>query len=524
MDVVYHPNDDKAFTDPEWGAVTAKALMDKGADVIFGCGGVTGNGAEVAAAQAGRYAIGVDVDQYYTLPEAAPRLLTSAMKDITPEVLDQIRAARNGTFTGGYLLGGAAYAPYHDLDQQVPEEVKKWMEEVSNGLRTGAIHTDLASANTCKGDPLGCLTIKPGEPIHIAYMLVVGGPNQTLGIDSRNGVEIAIDDLGGRILGHDILLDGQDSGCSTDGGKAAASKLAADPKIVGVIGPSCSTEVRGGMPILTKAGLVAISPSSTSPELTEPGNKNHFPGYLRTAHNDNVQGAKAAEYAYNVLGIRTAATVQDGSVYAMDLQQVFADNFIKLGGSISAQVAVSPDQTDMSMVLAKIAQGKPDLIYLPIFLPAGPSFVMQARTTPGLENVKLMGADGLFSPDVPKTAGAAVNGFMVSSPQVTGSTYEAFIKKYQARYGTPPVSIFHAHAYDAFMLLKAAIERSALVDADGTLHIGRQALRDALYGMQNYHGLTGLLSCTPNGDCANPTIGIYEYQNDTYPPILIYPR
>jgi basic membrane lipoprotein Med (substrate-binding protein (PBP1-ABC) superfamily)/tRNA A-37 threonylcarbamoyl transferase component Bud32 len=524
VDVVYHPNNDKAFTDPDWGAGTAKAFMDKGADVIFGCGGDTGNGAVITAAQAGRYAIGVDVDQYYTLPEAAPRLLSSAMKDITPSVLNQIKAVRNGTFTGGSVLGTAAYAPYHDLDSQVPPEVKAWMEDVVMGLQAGKIHTNLGSAGSCKSDRLGCITIKPGEPIHIAYALVVSGPNQTLGVDARNGVEIAIDDLGGKIVSHDILFDGVDSGCSTDGGMAAASKLAADPTIVGVIGPSCSSETRAGMSLLSKAGFSVISPSNTAPDLTEPGNPRNYPGFLRTAHNDIVQGAAAAEYAYNVLGLRKAATIQDGSLYADQLQQIFADNFTKLGGKITAQLKVDPNQTDMSAVLAKIAQGKPELIYLPIFQPAGPLIIMQAKNTPGLEKVTLMGADGLFSPDVIQTAGQAANGFMVSSPFISGSAYDAFLKKYQAKYGEQPISIFHAHSYDALMLLKAAIERVALVDSDGTLHIGRQALRDALYATLNYHGITGILSCTPTGDCARAVIGIYEYRDGKYPPALIYPK
>jgi basic membrane lipoprotein Med (substrate-binding protein (PBP1-ABC) superfamily)/tRNA A-37 threonylcarbamoyl transferase component Bud32 len=524
VDVVYHPNTDQAFLDPDWGAATAKALMEKGADVIFGCGGNTGNGAVTAAAQAGRYAIGVDVDQYYLLPAAAPRLLSSAMKDIAPSVLNQINSARNGTFTGGYVLGGAAYAPYHDLDGQVPPEVKTWMEDVSKGLQAGAIRTNLAPTGSCKDDPLGCITIRPGDPLHIAYALVVSGPNQTLGVDARNGVEIAIDDLGGKILGHDILFDGVDTGCNADVGKAAAAQLAADPTIVGVIGPSCSSEARAGISLLSKAGFSVISPSNTAPDLTEPGNPRNYPGFLRTAHNDIVQGAATAEFAYNVLGVRKAATIQDGSIYAVQLQQIFADDFTKLGGEITSQNQVAPDQTDMSTLLDRISHGQPELIYMPIFQPAGPLIIMQARNMPGFEKVALMGADGLFSPDVIQTAGQAANGFMVSSPFISGSAYDALVKKYQAKYGQQPISIFHAHAYDALMMLKAAIERVALVDPDGTLHIGRQALRDALHATLNYHGITGLLSCTPTGDCARPVIGIYEYQNGKYPPALIYPK
>ena len=59
-------------------------------------------------------------------------------------------------------------------------------------------------------DPLGCVTLDPDDPIHIAYALVISGPASSLGIDSRNGIEIAIDDSGGKILGHDILLTAQE--------------------------------------------------------------------------------------------------------------------------------------------------------------------------------------------------------------------------------------------------------------------------------------------------------------------------
>jgi branched-chain amino acid transport system substrate-binding protein len=372
-------------------------------------------------------------------------------------------------------------------------------------------------------DAIGCVTIKPGEPIHIAYGLVVAGPNETLGIDSRNGVEIAIDDAGGKILDHDIKFDGQDTGCSAETGQAAATKLAADPTIVAVIGTSCSSEARVGEPLLSQAGFVTVSPSNTAPDLTEPGDPNNYPGYLRTAHNDKVQGAKAAEYVFNELGIKTAATINDGSLYADKLQQVFAENFKQLGGTITAQLAVDPNGSDFSSVLADIASGKPELIYLPIFQPAGPLIIQQAKKTPGLENVKLMGADGLFSPDVVTSAGDDVEGFMVSSPLVTGDAYNTFVEKYKAKFGKDPISIFHAHAYDAFNMVKAAIEKVAVQQSDGTIIIPRQALRDAMYGTKDFQGLTGVLSCTPTGDCANPTIGIYEYHKGEYPPTLIFP-
>ena len=141
--VVYHSNDDKAFTDPEWGAETAGSMMDQGADVIFGCGSVTGNGAIITAAQADAYVIGVDSDQYLTLPDAAPRMLSSAMKLITPGVFDLIKLSREGAFPSGNYYGNVSYAPFHDLENEVPADVKAEMEKINAGLLDGSIETNV---------------------------------------------------------------------------------------------------------------------------------------------------------------------------------------------------------------------------------------------------------------------------------------------------------------------------------------------------------------------------------------------
>jgi len=144
--VVYHSDVgfDKTFTDPEWGAQTAKSMMDDGADAIFGCGGKTGNGAITAAAQAGKYAIGVDSDQYLTLPEAAPMMLSSAMKLIVPGVFDVIKGIKEGNFVNGNVTGDAGYAPYHDLDAKVPAEVKAAMDKLNADLLSGAVTTNVS--------------------------------------------------------------------------------------------------------------------------------------------------------------------------------------------------------------------------------------------------------------------------------------------------------------------------------------------------------------------------------------------
>lgn len=148
VNVVYH-NDvgfDKTFTDPEWGKTTAISMIDKGVDVVFGAGGKTGNGALLGAAEKGVYAIGVDTDQYYTVPEAQKVLLSSAMKLLTPGTFELIKMAKEGNFPSGNYLGKGGYAPYHDLDSQVPAEVKAKMEEIDKALKDGSLQTGVSPA------------------------------------------------------------------------------------------------------------------------------------------------------------------------------------------------------------------------------------------------------------------------------------------------------------------------------------------------------------------------------------------
>lgn len=360
-------------------------------------------------------------------------------------------------------------------------------------------------------DPIGVVKLRPGEPVHIAFWFVIAGPDASLGIDTQRGVEIAVEDFGNNIKGWPIKITGQDTGCNAEGGQAAATKLAADPTVVAAIGSNCSSEAKPGAPILWKAGIPTVSPSNTAPYLTDPNRGPDYDGYLRTCHNDKVQGAVAAQFAFNQLKVKNAATVHDGSVYAEQLAQVFAETFKKMGGNITSMEAVSPTDTDMRPVLTKIATGKPELIYYPIFIASGGHITRQSKEVAGLEKIKLMGADGIFSPDFYKAAGDAAIGMYHSSPDFSAFAggYKAFLETHQKKYGEKPLAPFHAHAYDATMLVLNAINKVAVKGSDGNLYIGRKALRDAMYATKDMKGLTGTISCDQYGDCADPRIAVY---------------
>lgn len=150
-EITYH-NDvglDETFTDPTWGTTAANLLVDSGADIIFGVGGKTGSSAIVAAVMRNAFGIGADIDEFYTLPVAAPHLYTSVVKLIAPAVTGLIFTAReaqnqSSVFPAGNYVGQIGLAPYHDLDSSIPDEVKLRMSDLVIALQSGEIHTGVA--------------------------------------------------------------------------------------------------------------------------------------------------------------------------------------------------------------------------------------------------------------------------------------------------------------------------------------------------------------------------------------------
>jgi basic membrane protein A len=143
---VYHPPADNGFGDPVWGAAEAKKQLAQGADIIFGAGGGTGNGAliEIAKAEgAGTtvFCIGVDTDQWFTVPEAQPCLITSAVKGLTEGTTDLVKKAFDGSIAGGNFVGSAGIADYHDFASVVPMDVQEKVAGVVAGLKDGSIKT-----------------------------------------------------------------------------------------------------------------------------------------------------------------------------------------------------------------------------------------------------------------------------------------------------------------------------------------------------------------------------------------------
>ena len=383
----------------------------------------------------------------------------------------------------------------------------------------------------CKSDKFGCVTINAGDPINFGAIASVSGSTAALGTDSDNGVKLAMDYLdknfdgkNGTLLGHPVKLtigdetDPTSGQCGKAGGQTAATKLAADPTVVAVIGTNCSSSALGvSDTILGNKGIVLISPSNTSAKLTDP--TFHNPFYFRTAQNDAIQAKVVADFVYNELKITSAATMNDGGPYTSGLTLGFGTFFKALGGNVTADEAFDPTTTDFKPLLTSIAQGKPGLIYYPDFDPPCALISIQAKQIPALSGVKLMGSDGCNEAAFFKTAKSAANGVYLSSPVASpgasSALYTQFQTAYKAQYGTPQAS-FGPNAFDAFNLLATAIQKVAIKGSGGSLQVPRTALKDALLQIKDYEGITGPLTCIDTGDCQSQlavNIGVYLSPN-----------
>jgi len=135
------------FNDTLQGAHLADSLIQSGADLVFACAGKTGNGALFQAKTSGIQAIGVDTDQYLTIPEVGDILLTSCMKRLDISIYDEIRAIIGNQFHGGSTIisnltgNGVQLAPFHNFENQIPDSIKTVLGEIRQGIINGTVNT-----------------------------------------------------------------------------------------------------------------------------------------------------------------------------------------------------------------------------------------------------------------------------------------------------------------------------------------------------------------------------------------------
>lgn len=361
-------------------------------------------------------------------------------------------------------------------------------------------------------DHLGCVSIGPGDPIKIGVIQALSGKVAHLGQEQIRGIELAVDNRKGRILGHPILLQTEDTGCTSEGGANAALKILADPQMVAIFGTTCSGAARTASHAMSEAGLTMISGNNSAPFLTSIGGKaapDWHSGYFRTANNEENAGKAAAAFAFQKLGVRRVALINDGDIYTRGLTDGFKEAFEKLGGRIVLDTSVNKGETVMQPVLTAVKNAGAEFLFFPLFQPEGNLILQEAVKIPEYNNIILMsdGAliDDSFIQDV-REKGKGM--YFVGPASPKGPAVDALALQYRAKYNATPANHYYLSAYDAVQLLFAGIEKAIIQEPGGTLHMGRDALRKAMYATIDFQGVTGKLTCDQFGDCSRPAFNI----------------
>jgi branched-chain amino acid transport system substrate-binding protein len=363
-------------------------------------------------------------------------------------------------------------------------------------------------------DRFGRVVVGPQDHLQLGILLGLSGTDPSVGIAALHGAQLALDYLDGTfdakpgpLMEHPINLEIEDDRCSADGSRAGAEELASDPRVVGVVGMSCTTAAVGGADrILSDRGVLLISPANTEPSLTAEGT--HQPFFLRTAHNEALDGVVMADLARGTANAQTAAVVHDDGAASLALADVFTARFEAKGGTVTTSASVGVDGDGIGQVLDDIGKTPPGFLFVPGSDPTCAAVVRQAQDLSSLGSTTFGSSsdcEGSFRP----TADATEGGSFLSTPDrstvESGEFYRLqFVPAYESQFGTGVVPVVSAYAFDAANILFDAMQVSAKRSDDGSLVFQRSALRDAIFATDSYEGLTGPLTCTPLGDCAAP--------------------
>ena len=342
-----------------------------------------------------------------------------------------------------------------------------------------------------------CAVIEPGSTIKIGYAGPMTGDYSAFGIDISNAGLLAAEDAG-EFNGFTFELLVEDTQGGGEGGASVANLYVSDSDVVAIAGHTFSGSTAAAIPIYNEARLPMLSPSATRADLTG-GDQDVF---NRIPFTDDLQGQFAAEYLYNVLGVKKLAVMHDGDAYGKGVAEKVQEVFMGLGGEVVALEAITPAETDYSAALTDIGAADPEAIYFGGYFPEA-AVIAKDMPVAGMEDVVLFSDDGTYGAAFIELAGDQSEGVYAATGAPLASAAKAeFDAYYESVYGDPSgtISTFTWHGYDVVDALVQAIKSVAILGEDGNLYVPREALVAAVNGMENYQGLTGLLTCNA-GEC-----------------------
>lgn len=333
-----------------------------------------------------------------------------------------------------------------------------------------------------------CIPAGAQDTIPIGVYLPMAGGVAAYGDMEWSGIQIA-NTMEPEVLGKKIKLILADTKSDKIEAANAMTLLVEKDKVVAVIGEAISGNTMAGNPISEKAGIPSVSPTATSPLVTQ-GKKFAF----RACFIDPFQGEVAAKFAYNDLKARKAAVIIDNAAdYSVGLANFFSKAFTGLGGKIVSTTYIQTGDQDFSAQLSAIQATQPDIIYAPNYYTEDALMAKQAADL-GIK-IPVLTGDGAQADELIQIGGKAVEGMYFTGHfhKQAASTELAreFIKRFEQKYNRD-ANAFSALGADAYFLLVDAIKRAGSTEG--------AKIRDALAATKDFKGVSGVLTMGPEGN------------------------
>ena len=322
-----------------------------------------------------------------------------------------------------------------------------------------------------------------GPEIHakIGVISILTGPGAAYGEAITNGFKLAQEEMNARAgLRIDLVIE--DSSGKQEQALAAAQKLINSDQVVAILGPTLSTEMKVVGPEANASGVPIMGTSTTAQGITQIG-KFVFRNSLPEALAIPASIGKAVR-KYNLR--KVALLYGNDDVFTKSGYDTMKKVSEEMKLAILTTETFQKGQADYKAQLTKIKNLAPDAIFCSALYEEGAVILSQARKM-GIA-VPFVGGNGFNSPKVIEIAKGAADGLVVATPwfgEKDDPQVKAFVAKYEKRYGKKPDQ-FAAQAYDGLTLMAEGLKKAGKAD--------RAALRDALAGIRNFHGVLGTFS------------------------------
>jgi branched-chain amino acid transport system substrate-binding protein len=323
------------------------------------------------------------------------------------------------------------------------------------------------------------------EKLRIGVVASLSGPPAILGQQLRNGFQLAVKGLGGKLGGREVELIVQDDELKPDVAVSKVKALVERDKVDFVVGPVFSNILQAIIKPVIDGGAILISPNAGTSNFA---GKNCNPNFFVTSYQNDQVFSVAGKHATEV-GLKKAFLIAPNYQAGRDALAGFKSAY---KGEVVDEIYVPLNQLDYSAELSKISASAPDAIY--VFLPGGMgvNFVKQFRQSGLADKMVFLSAFTVDESTLPAQQDAAL-GFYAGSnwaPDLDTPQNKKFVADYEKEFGAIPAT-FAFQAYDAALLIDGALK---LTNGDSA---NKDALRAAMK-KANFQSLRGSFSFNTN--------------------------